>query len=76
MKAEEEDVRMEKEGEDKDSFIARLCVPALKSVNKDLTFTAEVASDFENKRLTTVDFKIKKDGELEHSYFENSIKHK
>ena len=45
-------------------------------VNPDLTFTVEVASDFEDKRLPTLDFSMwmRKDMTLTHSYFEKDMK--
>ena len=76
MMAEEEDKELEKKGEDKDSFMARLCLPLMNAINKDLTFTAEVAADFTDNRLPTLDFTLwqVKEGELSHSYYEKSMK--
>ena len=37
--AEEEDIRLEEQGKDKDSFMARLCLPAMNAINSNLTFT-------------------------------------
>ena len=76
MTAEEEDRMLEMQGESKDSFMARLCLPLMNSINDDLTFTAEVASDFADGRLPTLDFSLwqREEGELTHSYFEKSMK--
>ena len=74
--AEEEDQMMEQAGENRDSFMARLCLPAMNAVNMDLTFTAEVASDFGDKRLPTLDFALWMNDkeEVTHSYFEKEMK--
>ena len=58
MEAEEEDIRLEREGETPNAYMARLCLPALNAVNKDLTLTVEVEEDFEDKRLPTLDFSM------------------
>ena len=36
--------------------MAEICKPAMNSINEDLEFTTETASDFENGRLATLDF--------------------
>ena len=74
--AEDEDAVKEMEGEKKDEFMARLCLPAMNSVNRDLTFTAEVASDFENKKLPTLDFSLWRleDQSITHSFFEKEMR--
>ena len=74
--AEEEDIMKEKQGENKDSFMARLCLPAMNAINPDLTFTVEVPSDFKDERLPTLDFSLwmSGDGQLRHSYFEKEMK--
>ena len=56
--AEMEDVRKEEEGEKKNAFMARVCLDAMNSINPDLTFTAEVEEEFDNKRLPTLDFSL------------------
>ena len=50
---------------------ARLCLPAMNDVNPDLTFTAEVAEDFGDRRLPTLDFSLwmKDDMSISHSYY-------
>ena len=52
-----------------------LCLPVANNINKDLEFTAEIAADFDNKRLPTLDFELwlEEDGELNH-YFQKSMK--
>ena len=76
MIAEEEDKELERNGEDKDSFMARLCLPLMNDINQDLTFTAEVAADFPDRRLPTLDFTLwqVEEGELAHSYYEKEMK--
>ena len=56
--AEEEDLEREKKGEDKGSFMARLCLPLMNDINPDLTFTAEVEKDFPNGKLPTLDTEL------------------
>ena len=67
---------LEKQGENRDEFMARLCLPVMNDINVDLTFTAEVASDFGNKRLPTLDFTLwqVEEGILTHSYYEKEMK--
>ena len=74
--AEAEDRRKEEEGEEDDEFMARLCLPVMNAINEDLTFTVEVAGDFINKKLPTLDFNLwmKEDKKLSHSYFEKEMK--
>ena len=74
--SEKEDEEMEKNGERKEEFMARLCLPAMNAVNEDLTFTAEVAPDFTDERLPTLDFNLwmKPDQTLSHNYFEKEMK--
>ena len=38
--------------------MARLCLPAMNHINPDLTFTAEVEEDFQDKKLPTLDMKM------------------
>ena len=56
--------------------MARLCLPALNAINADLTFTAEVASDFGDRRLPTLDFSLWMNSkqEVTHSYYEKAMK--
>ena len=74
--AEEEDEQKELEGEKKDEYMARLCLPVLNMINSDLKFTAEVQSDFADNKLPTLDFwlEMKDDGKINHSYFEKPMK--
>ena len=74
--AEEEDIVREEQGENKDCFMAMLCLPAMNAINPDLTFTVEVPSDFKDGRLPTLDFSLwmSEDGQLRHSYFEKEMK--
>ena len=58
MIAEEEDMILEKQGESRDGFMARLCLPLMNAINNDLTFTAEVAADYADRRLPTLDFSL------------------
>ena len=56
--------------------MARLCLEAMNKVNPDLTFTAEVASDFPDNKLPTLDFTLMmmEDGKITHNYFEKQMK--
>ena len=76
QEAEQEDLDMEKKGEKKDEFMARLCLEAMNQINQDLTFTAEVESDFADNRLPTLDFSLwmRDDNTLTHTYFEKPMK--
>jgi hypothetical protein len=51
----EEDDRKLQEGEPISRRMARICHPIMNSVNKDLKFTTEVAEDFEDGRLPTLE---------------------
>ena len=76
QEAEEEDLELEKKGESRAAFMARLCLPLMNDINPDLTFTAEVADDFEDQKLPTLDTKLwmRQDGTLVHSYFEKEMR--
>ena len=51
--------------------MARVCLPAMNSVNDDLKFTTEAPEDFANNRLPTLDFVLWLiDGILFHTYYE------
>ena len=72
-----EDKRMKYEMlETTNKRMARLCLPAINSVNEDLVFTAEIPEDFEDKKLPTLDFYLwlEKNGYLNHSYFQKLMK--
>ena len=74
--SEKEDEELERAGEKEDEFMARLCLEAMNKVNPDLTFTAEVASDFADNRLPTIDFTLwmKENGKISHTYYEKEMK--
>ena len=70
---EDEDLR--KAGENRDMRMVRLCLPICNNINRDLEFTAEVADEFENKRLPTLDFEMwLEDEEINHSYYQKPMK--
>ena len=49
--------------------MAKACLPAMNSINKDFKFTTEAPEDFDKKRLPTLDFMIWIiDGILYHTY--------
>ena len=75
-KAEKEDSAREEEGEKVDEFMARVCLEAMNDINLDLTFTAEVQSDFWDRKLPTLDFSLEmlEDGKVTHTYFEKNMK--
>ena len=74
--AEREDLERMEKGEADDEYMARLCVVAMNHINKDITFTTEVASEFSNKKLPTLDMNLsmKSDYTLTHSYFEKEMR--
>ena len=75
QEAIEEDNKKLKEGEPISRRMARICQPIMNSVNCDLKFTTEVAEDFGDGRLPTLDFTIEEiHGMMIHSYFEKSMK--
>ena len=64
-----------RDNEDDNVRMARVCLPAMNSVNPNLRFTTEAPEDFPRKRLPTLDFVIwMVDGILYHSYFEKKMK--
>ena len=67
---------LEEGGETIDARMARVCLPAMEDINPDLKFTPEVASDFPDGWVPTLDFKTKmlEDGTITHTYFQKSIK--
>ena len=70
-----EDIEKKKEGESDDQRMARVCLPAMNSINPDLQFTVETQDDFERQRLPTLDFELWKEGNLiRHSYFQKKMK--
>ena len=71
----EEDLIMEQKGESPNEFMARICNPAMNSVNDDLEFTTETQETFEKERLPTLDFEIWiEKGTVHHSYFQKPMK--
>ena len=73
--AEKEDIKMKEQGESTNQRMARVCRPAMDSVNSDLKFTTESQEDFENERLPTLDFEmwLTQDG-VKHSYYQKPMK--
>ena len=63
-------------GESKNQRMARICLPAMNSINKDLEFTVESQEEFENEQLPTLDFSlwINEKGELNHTYYQKPMK--
>ena len=74
--AEIEDKIKKQEGESTNQRMARICLPAMNSVNPNLEFTVEAPEDFEQERLPTLDFTLwqEKDGTINHSYFQKEVK--
>ena len=65
----------DEEKEPDNKRMARICLPAMNSVNKNLKFTTECPEDFPRKRLPTLDFVIwMVKGQLYHSYFEKAMR--
>ena len=56
--------------------MARICLPAMNSINGDLEFTAEVPEDFADEKLPTLDFATwpELDNKLNFVYFEKSMR--
>ena len=77
QEAKDEDKMMKYEQQEStNARMARLCLPAINSVNKDLVFTAEIPEEFKDKKLPTLDFFLwlEKNGILNWSYFQKSMK--
>ena len=75
--AEKEDRMKEEQGESKEAFMARLCLPAMNGINPDLTFTVETAEEFRGNKLPTLDFKLwveEEDLTWNHTYFEKEMR--
>ena len=70
-----EDLILREEGENRDQRMVRICLPVCNSINRDLEFTAETASDFKDMRLPTLDFSLwLENGKVNHSYFQKPMK--
>ena len=55
--------------------MAEICKPAMNSINEDLEFTTETASDFENGRLATLDFETEVvENQIIYSYYQKPMK--
>ena len=56
--------------------MARVCQPAMDSINPDLKFTTEIEEDFQDNKLPTLDFKawLLANGHILHTYFEKPMK--
>ena len=55
--------------------MAEICKPAMNSINEDLKFTTETASDFENGRLATLDFETEVvENQIIYSYYQKPMK--
>ena len=72
IEAERDDLeRMETD----EQRMARRCLVAMNSINEDLVFTIEIASDFPISRIPTLDFDLWPEWwGLCHSFFEKSMK--
>ena len=56
---DDEQLKKDLENEEPDNVrMARICLPAMNSINKDLRFTTEAPEDFPRNRLPTLDFVI------------------
>ena len=71
-----EQYKLDKENDEPDNIrMARICLPAMNSVNRNLRFTTECPEEFDRNRLPTLDFMLwMVDGILYHSYFEKTMK--
>ena len=72
---EEQKKRDEEENAPDNVRMAKICLPAMNSINENLKFTTEAPEDFEKNRLPTLDFVIwMVRGLLYHSYYEKSMR--
>jgi hypothetical protein len=71
-----EQYKLDKEDDEPDNIrMARICLPAMNSVNRNLRFTTECPEEFDRNILPTLDFMLwMVDGILYHSYFEKTMK--
>ena len=72
----ESDIQAKEDGEHVDQRMARICRPAMASVNPDLDFTVETAKDYKDGYLPTLDFKTKMTprSTIIHTYFQKPMK--
>ena len=70
------DIQAKEEGEHVDQRMARICRPAMVSVNLDLDFTVETAKDYKDGYLPCLDFKTKMTprSTIIHTYFQKPMK--
>ena len=72
QEAEIEDLARNESSEQR---MARRCLVAMNSLTEDLVFTVEVASDFPDKRIPTLDFFLwPEEWGLNHSFFQKSMR--
>ena len=71
-----EDNILRNKGETDNQRMARICKPAMNSINADLQFTTETQEDFNLERLPTLDFEmwIRNDNKIIHSYYQKPMK--
>ena len=77
MEAESEDkILREVDGEKNNKRMARVCLEAANSINRDLEFTMETPEDFEGERLPTLDtdWWQMEVYQLNHEYFEKTMR--
>ena len=74
--AEQEDKKLRLEREAVNQRMARVCLEAMNSINKNLEFIVECQEDFPDQTLPTLDFKIwvDKTGKINHTYFQKNMK--
>ena len=72
----DEQLREDNEKNEPDNMrMARICLPAMNSINSNLRFTTEAPEEFPKNRLPTLDFVLwMHEGLLYHSYFEKAMK--
>ena len=71
----QEDRIQRQAGESKNQRMARLCTPAMNSINPDLKFTTECQEDFQSERLPTLDCEMWiEDNKIKHSYYQKPMK--
>ena len=70
-----EDEEMRMSGESENQRMARLCTPAMNSINSYPRFTTESQEDCQTGRLPTLDFEVWiENNKIRHSYYQKPMK--
>ena len=73
---EAEDNQKSEQGESRNQRMARICNPAMNTINQDLQFTVECQEEHKNEWLPTLDFAVwqEKDCALNYTYYQKDMK--